>query len=85
MTYNGLVFYTYRMNSKDIKKQNASIQQLGAGTLMAMFGITTRAVFQWRMNGIPKPCLMYLKLNRLDLFAKSKKFTSSKNTHKEKL
>jgi len=45
------------------------IDSLGGTSAVAdLFGLTTGAISQWRVNGIPDARLMYLKLLRPDLF-----------------
>ena len=45
----------------------------GTGAVAELFDVTTGAVSQWRLSGIPKARLMYLKLLRPDLFSDTPK------------
>lgn len=44
----------------------------GTGAVSKLFNLTTGAVSQWRVNGIPDSRLMYLRLLRPDLFEPAK-------------
>ena len=81
----GLVFYTKRMDSKELKKHQALIEQIGTPALMELFEITKGAISQWRTSGIPKARLMYLKLHSPELFVEFKKSKSTKQSRKEKI
>lgn len=78
------MFYTERMDSKELKKHRALIEQMGTVPLMAMFDISKGAISQWRSNGIPKARLMYLELSHPELFSDSPKSKSLKQPRKEK-
>ena len=53
---------------------NKIIDSFGGTLAVAqMFGITKGAVSQWRINGIPKASLMYLRLLRPDLINETEK------------
>ena len=84
MTVERLVFYTERMDSKELKKHRALIEQMGTVPLMAMFDISKGAISQWRSNGIPKARLMYLELSHPELFSGPPKSKSLKQPRKEK-
>ena len=40
----------------------------GTSVVAEMFGVTTGAISQWRVNGIPDARLMYLRLLRPEAF-----------------
>lgn len=52
---------------------NEIIDALGGTSAVAeLFDVTTGAVSQWRLNGIPDARLMYLRVARPDVLKKSK-------------
>lgn len=79
------MFYTERMDSKELKKHQALIELIGTPALMEMFEITKGAVSQWRTSGIPKARLMYLELHSPELFVDFNKSKSSSQPRKEKV
>ena len=53
-----------------MNKKSGEIIDLLGGTVEVsrMCNVTKGAVSQWRVNGIPEPRMMYLKLARPDVF-----------------
>ena len=78
------MFYTEKMDNKQIKQHQELINKIGTAVLMDMFHISKGAISQWRNNGIPKVRLMYLELSHPELFVTPQKSKSSKQPRKEK-
>lgn len=52
-----------------MNKANEIIDRLGGtGCVAVLCRVTTGAVSQWRINGIPEARMMYLKVIRPDVF-----------------
>lgn len=66
-------------NPKKKHSDSTLIDDLGGTTKAAkFFDVKPPSISEWRINGIPRPRMMYLKLARPDLFGgKTKKIAST--------
>ena len=64
---------------------NVAIDMLGGTSAAAdFFEVKPPSVSEWRVRGIPKARLMYLKVSRPDIFVASQKRPRRSSTRKQK-